>query len=586
MRARLSRIRRWPLGFLLAILLLGGRPATAIEAVPLADCGVVELGADNLWVLLDPGGSMRADEVVSKGFAPADREQLNLGILKGKAWLYFRLQAASCPEAFYLQLGNPFVIHVEVFRRGADGGWELAWSAENSNERGDPQRRLRYKVLPLSTLPGEGDEYMLRVGGPGSVLLDPRIVPGRELPATLGGSTLLRGLLTGGIVSIAAYCIVLAVLTRIGSPIAFSLAAIGLAAFYGITSGALDDVLISMDWRMSEIFSIVMRFNAVAVLFASLFHWVFIRDLLSADRLRWRSAQSFGIAAALVLALLGILLLPLVAVAVLSMSAASTAVCGVSYEIGAAMRRNHPLARITMLAFLLLASSVFGFLAMYLGMLPFRPVMIHSIALAGWVEALLLSVAIGAHVRNLRGEQERLAVRTRELSALTERDALTELGNRRAYDRTVPLELEACRKNGLPVSLLVVDIDHFKRINDSHGHAFGDEVIRSLGKVIVASVRASDRAYRYGGEEFVVLLPGLTATGAVEVANRIMDQFAATRLTLPDGSHPRLSVSIGVAQQRPGGSPESLFRRADAAMYRAKKRGRARTEVDQSLRPA
>jgi diguanylate cyclase (GGDEF)-like protein len=186
-------------------------------------------------------------------------------------------------------------------------------------------------------------------------------------------------------------------------------------------------------------------------------------------------------------------------------------------------------------------------------------------------------------VKDLRGQQKVLAARTRELSLLSQLDPLTGLSNRRAYDSVAPVEIDRCLRRGRTATLLVVDIDHFKQVNDTYGHGFGDSVIRMLGATIANSVRSTDYAFRYGGEEFVVLLPGLDRTMGLEVADRIMREFTNCSPSTPDGTRPFFSVSIGLAQLRQGDDVQALFGRADAAMYRAKQDGRCRTVVAEDM---
>ena len=155
----------------------------------------------------------------------------------------------------------------------------------------------------------------------------------------------------------------------------------------------------------------------------------------------------------------------------------------------------------------------------------------------------------------------------------SQRDALTGLFNRRHLHCCLPQEIERSSRYGRPLSLLLVDCDHFKRVNDTWGHLAGDRVLQALGGLIQASLRASDRAYRYGGEEFVVLLPETSGSDALVLAERLRCHFAGQSLI--DGvPSARLTLSVGVAEYLPGESEESFVNRADQAMYKAKEKGR------------
>ena len=162
---------------------------------------------------------------------------------------------------------------------------------------------------------------------------------------------------------------------------------------------------------------------------------------------------------------------------------------------------------------------------------------------------------------------ERTAERMR---ALAHTDALTGLGNRRQADLWLVREVQRAARYARPFSVLMLDIDHFKRLNDEHGHAAGDRVLADLASELVGMVRASDAVVRWGGEEFLVLAPETGLGDAVQVAELVRRQIAK----LPLGDAHRTTVSVGVAAFRSGDDPESLVARADAALYMAKRSGR------------
>lgn len=161
------------------------------------------------------------------------------------------------------------------------------------------------------------------------------------------------------------------------------------------------------------------------------------------------------------------------------------------------------------------------------------------------------------------------------LEEMTLVDPLTSLGNRRAFDRDIVASLASSRAQGSVCSMIMIDVDHFKRFNDDFGHAAGDDVLRSVGRVLAETVRPVDHAYRYGGEEFAVLLPATSGDEAAAVAERLRAAVEATELgpLVPDGT--RVTASLGVAAET-GDDAASLQRRADEALYEAKAGGRNR----------
>lgn len=154
-------------------------------------------------------------------------------------------------------------------------------------------------------------------------------------------------------------------------------------------------------------------------------------------------------------------------------------------------------------------------------------------------------------------------------------DALTGLPNRRAFDAKAERLLVDAERTGRPLALLVLDLDFFKRVNDSFGHAAGDAVLTRMGRLLVAELRPEDQPARFGGEEFVVLLPNTTAVQALSVADRIRKRVETTQVAVED-RRIAMTVSIGVSTFRRGRTDEAqaLFERADKALYEAKRRGR------------
>lgn len=153
-------------------------------------------------------------------------------------------------------------------------------------------------------------------------------------------------------------------------------------------------------------------------------------------------------------------------------------------------------------------------------------------------------------------------------------DALTGLYNHRAYKERIDSLSQYV--------LLVIDIDHFKKLNDTHGHLIGDKVLVALGTIIKASVRSGDLAFRYGGEEFVVVLPGTTAQVGLKIAERLRSKVAEFAFEGEKGRIP-VTVSVGLSVKKPGMNSQVIFEQADRALYRAKQLGR--NNVQSYLKP-
>ena len=179
---------------------------------------------------------------------------------------------------------------------------------------------------------------------------------------------------------------------------------------------------------------------------------------------------------------------------------------------------------------------------------------------------------------------DRLAKQTRELTELSMTDALTGLKNRRYFFQRLDAECSRADREAMPLGLILVDLDHFKRINDSHGHPFGDVALQHAAKRILAGARSFDVPCRIGGEEFAVLCPGTTLADAVGVAERIRQSLEQTQVDDGEVQEP-LTASFGVAVRRPRVPVDAALRAADEALYRAKQGGRNRVEAAPSIHP-
>ena len=165
------------------------------------------------------------------------------------------------------------------------------------------------------------------------------------------------------------------------------------------------------------------------------------------------------------------------------------------------------------------------------------------------------------------------------LEQLAQTDPLTQLLNRRALTETITAEMERALRYDSSLALLMVDLDHFKRVNDTHGHLIGDDVLRDVSSILRSLVRGNDVVARYGGEEFLIVLPETNDAGADAFAERVREAIAARSFaTRPREEGLRITASVGVATFPAARieTVEDLFARADAALYRAKADGRNR----------
>jgi len=258
-----------------------------------------------------------------------------------------------------------------------------------------------------------------------------------------------------------------------------------------------------------------------------------------------------------------------------------------------AARSGDPEAGLVGRGFVVLALCLLADLAMELDLLPARP----GLPILGFL-VLFLASARALNDRADREQREleqlrrdleqRVEARTRELSEANLRlaeasrtDALTGLPNRRGFVEACEGELRRSQRSERPLAVVLADVDHFKRVNDSHGHAAGDEALRVVAARIRGALRAQDVVARWGGEEFILLLPETDAEGAACAAEAIRAAVGGRPIEAGGGAH-ALTLSLGVATHAAAASLDSTIAAADAALYSAKAAGRDRVMIHRS----
>jgi diguanylate cyclase len=148
------------------------------------------------------------------------------------------------------------------------------------------------------------------------------------------------------------------------------------------------------------------------------------------------------------------------------------------------------------------------------------------------------------------------------------------------------MAIQESRDSAKPLALIMIDIDHFKKFNDSHGHLLGDEVLKLVARALVSGVKGRDTVARYGGEEFGVILPETSLANARHVADQLREVVKNKRLTIKSTGKDlgRVTLSLGVALHRPGEAASTMLRRADAALYFAKRNGRDRVADENDVK--
>ncbi len=186
------------------------------------------------------------------------------------------------------------------------------------------------------------------------------------------------------------------------------------------------------------------------------------------------------------------------------------------------------------------------------------------------------SAALELRLKNANDELKLLNTKLKEVEQHATVDSLTNLANRRSFEVRLTQHMARCSESGGQLSLVMIDIDHFKRINDTYGHLTGDDLLRIIAKTLRDFVKGKDIVCRYGGEEFVVLLPDTPLEGAITVSENIRKHFSqmSWKQKSTGISMGKVTLSAGVALFRPGETMEAFVQRADVALYQSKKSGR------------
>jgi diguanylate cyclase len=183
-----------------------------------------------------------------------------------------------------------------------------------------------------------------------------------------------------------------------------------------------------------------------------------------------------------------------------------------------------------------------------------------------------------------RSQIDKLRAHLAEAQEIGLRDPLTSLSNRRCFDASLARELADAKARGVPLSLVMGDIDNFKKINDLYGHQIGDEILKTFASVLTDNVRARDTVARYGGEEFAIILPDTHIESARQLTERARRKIESLQLAVTESGKQigTITASFGIAELGPGDDAETLIQRADHKLYEAKCGGRNRVAADRA----
>ena len=515
-----------------------------------------------LRLLQDPEGALEFSEVLAppaqRAFHPVQNRSANFGFTSATYWAAFTLRNPSNqPLPLVVRQDYPLIDDLVFWSEDSTGQWQSIATGDRKPfaSRGLP---LRDFVFPVMLPPQSERTYYLRFATQGSLNIGLSVSSETAFLAKVGTEQFLLGIYYGGFLVLVIYNLFLFIAVRDRAYVYYMGYAVSYGLYFGVHNGVSFQFLWPGNpWLGNEILIILLGLSLI-------FGIQFARKICSgrqlSPRLDWvaRNLMWFLIPLTLVAPLFGYRLMILV------FSALTLLICILLLAMGTvSLLRGSLSARYFMVAWVTLLSSVIVYMLKTFGLLPHNGITQNAFQVGALIEMVLLSLALGARVSEIhkRGYIDELSL----------------LYNRRHFDEQLPREFASADRNGTPLSLLMLDLDHFKSINDRYGHSQGDRAIHAIGQLILKQVRKPVLACRYGGEEFAILLPRTSGEQAAAVAERLVALVAAVEL-----GEMSLTASIGVATfaQDNYASAVQLFEAADAALYRAKQAGRNRIEVE------
>lgn len=578
MRLLFLRRMRLPVWLLASALAAGAAHAAAPQPLQLDPA----LGSQDAWphvrMLLEGDQPASADQLLRRlsGFDRPAGPAANLGTQRGAVWLHLQLQApGSAPGAWLLDIDNPSLDRVEVVvaRQGQVLQRAVLGDTVPAAQRATTHRTL---AVPLALPPGALVDVLVRVQSTGSLLVPMVLLQADALREREARVQLLQGLLAGVGLCLLVYSLLQWAATRDGMFAWYALSLAGVTGFFLAFHGLGTQHLWGSGGWMSQ--NAAMLFGLLALVGSCLF----------ADRaLQMCTVSRF--ASQLMRGLGGLLMLVLVLAAWLGGLLSYHGVHVLTTLLGVVpmlvvlpvavvrLRRGDRAARYMLLGWAAYGAGVVCLSATLRGLLPVNIYTQYVFQASSMVEMLMWMAVLGTRTGEMRPAASRAGGERHRLETLAHTDALTGALNRRALMRHGQALLQAARP-GQIVAVCMVDLDGFKAVNDTHGHATGDLLLQQLAQRLQHLLRATDQVVRTGGDEFVVVVPGLQSAAEGDAVAAELLQAAAQPFTL-DGVVCRVGLSVGYALA-PDDATDlgALMALADAAMYAAKAAGKNRSQ--------
>lgn len=533
--------------------------ATSMAQAPLSVHGLDRADLrQHLELLEDPGRQLTFDQVRSpqlgRQFITLGKESPNFGFTDSAWWARFTL---SNPDDrarhVIIRQDYPLIDHIDFWSQGDDGLWQKTSTGDRVPFAQRPIDNRAF-LFPVELAPHSEQTFYLRFVTDGSMNIGLFVHSAGDLIELITHEYLAMGVYYGGFIVLLFYNLIMYLTIRERAFAYYLLYALSYGLYMAVHNGLSFQYLWPNNpWLANQSLLILLAMSLLSCL-------RFTRSILSSKTL---APQADRIAVWMeVCSLAALAVSPFLSYhrLVIPLALLTAVICIHMLVMGfiTLMRGSRP-ARYYTVAFSGLFGGVLVYMLKTFGLMPHNVVTENAFQIGSLIEMVLLSLAIGS--------------RLNELKQKGYVDALTQLHNRRYFNDQVATEFQRAYRRNLPLSLVVLDIDHFKRFNDTEGHVRGDAALKAVAGVLAASLRKPTLPCRYGGEEFVVILPNTSAADVAVVAERIRGEIQRST-----ASTFGLTVSVGHATLHRANfdSPKDLFVAADLALYSAKAAGRNR----------
>lgn len=530
----------------------------------------------------DPSNQLKIEDIAELDragkFIPLSTSAISLGVTSDTLW--FRFQLAGGPHSrlnnysngWLLDMDRPMEQKLTLYLPGTQGDWQMIEAC--SQTPCPAQTLLRMGVFYLPPMTSTPQAFFLRAEAQTAMLFFPKVLTLEAFSKKDSLRTLGQGLYFGLALAMIICNLSFFFFLKDKTFLWYVLYVFFTSLYLSVANGLSIRYVLFIDVPgliHLDLISLGLM-NLIAAQFTRSF-------LMTRENILWIDRLLIGYMALTFLLLLATLFVDIYSILpFFSLMGALSPLVTVVPAVLLLMRGFTP-ARFFLLGWFLFVVGILVFSLSYDNRIPANIWFFHGMQIGSAFEIICFSLALGHRVNVLRKEKEALVVSHRYYKKASMIDGLTGIFNRRYYEEKICLEVAAANRENYSLCLLVMDVDDFKRFNDTYGHHRGDQVLRQLGDILGSMARKQDASCRYGGEEFVLILPRTEGEQAYKIAERLRMEFNRQDFCVEENYVVQESVSIGVAILKPKENPDTFFTRADNALYQAKEQGKNRTVI-------